>query len=219
MGIANEKVTPGRTSLLDGVNILLESIGEQPINTLDTEQIQDARIAERTLLEFHKEGQVKGWSWNTEHCYPFTKNTSGEIDIPANVVEFALDPYYYANRYILRGQRVYDTLNRSYQMEATLTKIDADVIWLLAWNETPEAYNRWVTIRSARVFVARVLGDDAAYKFTAQDEKDAQIVLERMEQQQQQPNLLTGGRDRLPFRTYEPASGLMTRRLSAGIRL
>ena len=45
------------------------------------------------------------------------------------------------------------------------------------------------------------------------------MALERMEQRQEQPNLLTGGRDRLPFRTYEPASGLMTRRLSAGIRL
>ena len=58
MGLANEKVTPGRTTLLDGVNVLLECIGEQPVNTLDLTQIQDARIAERTLLEFHKEGQV-----------------------------------------------------------------------------------------------------------------------------------------------------------------
>jgi len=219
MGLANEKVTPGRTTLLDGVNVLLECIGEQPVNTLDLTQIQDARIAERTLLEFHKEGQVKGWSWNTEHCYPFSKNSSGEIEIPTNVVEFSLDPYLYANRYILRGQRLYDTTNRSYVMETVVEKIDADVIWLLSWEETPEAYNRWVTIRSARVFVARVLGDEAAYKFTAQDEKDAQMALERMEHRQEQPNLLTGGRGRLPFRTYEPASGLMTRRLSAGIRL
>ena len=182
-------------------------------------QIQDARIAERTLLEFHKEGQIKGWSWNTEHCYPFPKNDNGQIEIPTDIVEFALDPYLYANRYILRGQRIYDTTNRSYTMETTLTKIEADIIRTLSWSETPEAYNRWIIIRSARVFVARVLGDEAAYKFTAQDEKDAQMALERMEQRQEQPNLLTGGRGRLPFRTYEPASGLMTRRLSAGIRL
>ena len=219
MGLANETVTPGRSSLLDAVNVLLECIGEQPINTLDLTQIQDARIAERTLLEFHKEGQIKGWSWNTEHCYPFSKNDNGEIEIPTDIIEFALDPYIYANRYIQRGQRIYDTTNRSYTMETTLTKIEADIIRTLSWSETPEAYNRWIIIRSARVFVARVLGDEAAYKFTAQDEKDAQIVLERMEQRQEQPNLLTGGRDRLPFRTYEPASGLMTRRLSAGIRL
>jgi hypothetical protein len=219
MGLANELVTPGRTSLLDAVNVLLECVGEQPVNTLDLEQIMDARIAERTLLEFHKEGQVKGWSWNTEHCYPFTKDSNGEIHIPANVVQFSIDPYLYANRYVLRGSRLYDTTNRSYVMETVVENVEADVIWLMSWSETPEAYNRWITIRSARVFVARVLGDDAQYKYTAADERDAQAVLERTEQQQEHPNFLTGGRGRLPFPTYAPGSGLATRRLSAGIRI
>ena len=54
MGIANQAVTPGRTTLLNAVNVLLENIGEQPINSLETEQVMDARVAERTLLEFHK---------------------------------------------------------------------------------------------------------------------------------------------------------------------
>tara|TARA_R100000781_G_scaffold110636_1_gene76212 strand:- start:2077 stop:2739 length:663 start_codon:yes stop_codon:yes gene_type:complete len=220
MGIANQTVTPGRTSLLDAVNILLENIGEQPVNTLENQQIQDARFAERVLLEFHKEGQVKGWSWNSEHCYPFSKDSStGEVSIPSNVVQFALDPYVYANRYVLRGQRLYDTTNRTYVMESTVTKIEADVIWLMPWDETPEAYNRWTTIRSARVFSARVLGTDASFRYTAADERDAQTVLERMEQQQEQPNILTGGRNYLPFPTYAPPSGLTTRRLSSGIRI
>ena len=74
MGIANQSLTPGRTTLLNAVNILLENIGEQPINSLETEQIMDARVAERTLLEFHKEGQLKGWHWNTEFNFPFTND-------------------------------------------------------------------------------------------------------------------------------------------------
>lgn len=220
MGTANQTVTPGRTTLLDAVNILLENIGEQPVNTLDNEQIQDARIAERTLLEFHKEGQNKGWSWNTEHCYPFTKDsTSGEVTIPTNVVKLSLDPYAYANRYVLRGQRLYDKEKRSYVLESTVDSVDADVIWLMSWDETPEAFNRWTTIRSARAFSARVLGSDSSFKYTARDEQDAQVVLERMEQEQIQANLLTGDRNYLPFPTYAPAAGLSTRRISAGIRL
>ncbi len=220
MGTANQTVTPGRTTLLDAVNILLENIGEQPVNTLDNEQIQDARIAERTLLEFHKEGQIKGWSWNTEYCYPFTKDaTSGEVSIPTNVVRLSLDPFIYANRYVHRGQRLYDTEKRTYVLETTIKEVMADVIWLMAWNETPEAFNRWTTIRAARVFSARVLGSDSSFKYTANDEKDAQVVLERMEQEQQQANLLTGDRNYLPFPTYAPAAGLSTRRISAGIRL
>jgi hypothetical protein len=220
MGVENQAVTPGRTTLLDAVNVLLENIGEQPVNTLEDEQIIDARIAERTLLEFHKDGQVKGWSWNTEFEYEFSKDTTtNKIRVPENVVRFSMDPYDYAGRFQLRGQYVYDRQTRTSVLGSDITHLHADVIWLLPWDEVPEAYNRWVTIRSARVFSNRVLGSDALYKYTIQDEQDAKATLERMEQQVEQANILTGGRNYHPFPTYAPASGLATRRISAGLRL
>ena len=66
MGSSQQSVTPGRTTLLDATNVLLRNIGEMPVDSLENQQIQDARIAEQTLLEFHKEGQIRGWSWNRE---------------------------------------------------------------------------------------------------------------------------------------------------------
>ena len=124
MGLQNQSAVPGRSTLLDAVNILLENIGEQPINTLDGEQITDARIAERTLLEMHKEGQIKGWSWNTENDYPFTKSSStGEVTIPANVLRWQLDEYIYANRYVLRGQKLYDTETRTTVLESHILSL------------------------------------------------------------------------------------------------
>ena len=161
MGLANQSVTPGKTGLLDAVNILLENIGEQPVNTLENQQITDARIAERTLLEFHKEGQIKGWSWNTERDFPFSKDSNGEVKIPTNVLKLSLDPYLYAGRYQHRGTRLYDTEYRTYVLETTVTEVLCDVIFGMAWDECPEAFNRWITIRSARVFAQRVLGDSA----------------------------------------------------------
>lgn len=220
MPISNQAVTPGRTTLLEAVNTLLAVIGEQPVNTLETQQIVEASMAERTLLEFHKEGQIKGWSWNTEYNYEFVKNTTtNQITVPANVVSFSTDPYAYAGRFQLRGQVVYDRDKRTSVLEAAITSLYADVIWLLPWDQAPEAYNRWVTIRSARVFVTRVLGADSLVRYSAQDERDAQALLERMEQQVDQPNMLTGSRGYLPFPTYAPASGLATRRISSGMRL
>jgi hypothetical protein len=220
MGVANQAVTPGRTTLLDAVNVLLENIGEQPVNTLENQQIVDARVAERTLLEFHKDGQVKGWSWNTEFDYEFTKDAAtNKIRVPENVVRFSMDPYAYAGRFQLRGQYVYDREKRTSVLGSDIPHLHADVIWLLPWDEAPEAYNRWTTIRSARVFSNRVLGSDALYRYTAQDEQDAKATLERMEQQVEQANILTGGRNYFPFPTYAPASGLATRRISAGLRL
>ncbi len=93
MGIENQAVTPGRTTLLDAVNVLLENIGEQPVNTLEDEQIIDARIAERTLLEFLKDGQVKGWSWHTEFAYEFSQDLpTNKIQVPEPGVHFPMDP-------------------------------------------------------------------------------------------------------------------------------
>ena len=56
MGLV-QQCDPGRTTLLGTVNVLLTNIGEQP-SRLDNEQIQDARVAQQTLLEFHKDGQT-----------------------------------------------------------------------------------------------------------------------------------------------------------------
>jgi hypothetical protein len=214
MGLAEQTKAQGRTTLLDAVNVCLENIGEQPVDNLDNEQIQDARIAERTILEIHKEGQVKGWSWNTEYSYPFRKNAAtNEIKVPETVVEFVPNPYQYNGRFQLRGTKVYDLVNRTFQLDSTITELAADVIWLLSWDSVPEAYNRWVTIRGARIFSDRSLGSEALFKYTLKDEEDAQAVLERVELQQESPNMLTNN---YSFPTYQPSSGLMNRRVSIG---
>nr|BAR33453.1 tail tubular protein A [uncultured Mediterranean phage uvMED] len=214
MGLKQQEKAQGRTTLLDAVNVCLENIGEQPVDNLDNEQIQDARIAERTILEIHKEGQTKGWSWNTEYAYPFQRNaTTSEIEVPGNVVQFSVNRYQYNGRYQLRGTKVYDLIERSFLFPTTKTEIKADVIWLLAWDSVPEAYNRWVTIRAARIFSDRTLGSEALFKYTAKDEADAQAQLERVELEQENPNMLSGP---YAFPTYQPNSGLMNRRVANG---
>ena len=207
MGLVQQSRTPGRTTLLDAVNVLLTNIGEQPVDSLDNEQIQDARVAEQTLLEFHKDGQTRGWSWNKEDAYPFAPDAvSGEVLVPANVITWAVNPYRLNGRYILRGNRVYDKLNRTYLIDGT---IEADVIWLLSWDESPEAYNRWTTIRAARVFASRMLGDTNLVQYTAVDEQAALNELQQVEFAQAQPNSLTGGPGMAPIPTYSPELGLM----------
>ena len=217
MGLAQTTKAQGRTTLLDAVNVCLENIGEQPVDSLENEQIQDARIAQRTLLEIHKEGQTKGWSWNTEYNYPFQKNAkTNQIEVPEQVVEFSVDRYQYNGRFQLRGTKVYDLLNRTFILDSTITALQADVIWLLSWDEVPEAYNRWVTVRAARIFSDRSLGSEALFKYTLKDEQDAQAELARVELQQEAPNMLTGP---FAFPTYQPNTGLMNRRVANGYSL
>jgi hypothetical protein len=186
-------------------------IGEQPVNTLETQQIVEASMAERTLLEFHKEGQVNGWSWNSEQAYEFTKDNNSEIVVPTNVVRWAADAYEWAGRFQLRGQRVYDREKRTYSLGSDVTSLKADVVFLLSWDESPEAFNRWVTIRSARVFSGRVLGDSSSFRYTAVDEQAALTALQAVEMDQLQANSLTGGPGMRPFPTYSPGLGLLGR--------
>ena len=209
MGSSQQSITPGRTTLLDATNVLLRNIGEMPVDSLENQQIQDARIAEQTLLEFHKEGQIRGWSWNREDQYPFERDAnSGEIDVPAATMSWLVDPYQENGRYVLRGTRVYDKKNRTFKIDPNDAPIEADVIWLLSWDECPEAYNRWTTIRSARVFSTRMLGSDSVTNYTAVDEQAAMTELMRVELEQSQPNSLTGGPFSGPRPTYSAEQGL-----------
>lgn len=209
MGSAQQAAIPGRTTLLDAVNVLLTNIGEMPVDSLENQQIQDARIAERTLLEFAKEGQIRGWSWNTEKAYPFDRNSAtGEIDVPGSVMSWLVDPYRLDGRFVLRGTRVYDKKNRTFQIDSTDAPIKADVIWLLSWDDSPEAFNRWTTIRAARVFASRMLGSDSLINYTAVDEQAALTELMRVEYEQAQPNSLTGGPFSGPMPTYSAEFGL-----------
>jgi hypothetical protein len=213
MGSENQSATPGRTTLLEAVNIVLMNIGEQPVSTLENQQVLEARTAEATILEMHKEGQTRGWSWNSERDYPFLRSAGGEIVVPTNLISWQPDPYEFQHRYQLRGQRVYDKQSRSYQIE--VPQLPADVVWLLPWNECPEAYNRWSLIRAARVFSARTIGDANGVQYTFADEQQALIELLRVENTQEAPNMITG-RQRFP--TFRPAEGL-TDRLMGGLFL
>lgn len=211
MGIANQAATPGRTTLLEAVNVCLANIGEQPVNTLETQQITEAGVAERTILEIHREGQTRGWSWNTEYGYEFQKDGNNQIVVPANVVSWATDRYRWAGRFQLRGQKVYDLQERTTLLGSDISSLEADVVWLFPWDDCPEVFNRYCTIRAARVFSARTLGDGNSVRFTALDESQALTELQRVEIEQSQPNSLTGGPGLRPFPTYSPGLGLIGR--------
>jgi hypothetical protein len=215
MPAANQAVTPGRTTLLEAVNVLLATIGEAPVATLEDEANAEAVMAERTILEFHKEGQVRGWSWNREGAFRYLRDIStNEIVVPANVVSFAPCQYEHAHRYQLRGLRVYDTQERSFEHD--IPWLEADIVTLLPWDDCPEPYNRWVTIRSGRVFSDRVLSSDSIARYTSEHESKAWAVLLQAEDAQSQPNVLTGGPGLSPFPTFSPGYGLGGRR-GAGI--
>lgn len=212
MGTANQAATPGRTTLVEAVNVMLQTIGEQPVSTLEGQQVSEASMAERTLLELHREGQVRGWSWNTSRARPFSVDTSGQLTVPANIVSWVPDHYQFGGRFQLRGTRVYDTELHTFQIDWGAGPIHADVVELLSWDDCPEAYNRYSTARAARVFAGRVLGSDSDVRRAGLEEEAAHTELMRVEIRASAPNMLTGGPGSAgPFPTFSPLDGLRFR--------
>jgi hypothetical protein len=206
MGLANQALTPGRTSLLEAVNICLAVIGEAPVNTLETQQVGEAAQAERTLLEYHKEGQTRGWSWNREWGVAFYRDAnSGEVLIPPSVVKWAPSRLEWNNRFQARGSRVYDSEARTYAIPEDVASIAADIVSLLPWDDCPEVFNRWANIRAARVFSNRAVGNTTTYQLTQEDENQAWADLLRVDTEQGQPNAVTGEET---WATFRPFMGL-----------
>lgn len=148
------------TTELEAVNIILTTIGETSIHTLNGELPADASIARDVLREVSRNVQTKGWRWNTEDAVEISPDgLTKELRLPANCL--AADEAFPTQRYDLvqRGQRLYDRRRRSYQFTET---VQVEMTLCLDWGELPEAARRYITIKAARVFHDRVLGSNIA---------------------------------------------------------
>jgi hypothetical protein len=177
------------TSELDAVNIMLATIGESPINTLDTiAGVVDAVTARSILSEVSVQVQEEGWHFNTDYDFDLNPASDGFIYVPSNAIEVDTSAYSKDYDVAIRGTRLYDRTNKTY----TFTKpIKADLTTLIEFNELPQAARHYITVRSARIFQNRVVGSQILQAFTAQDEASALRAMRRYEARTADYNILT----------------------------
>lgn len=163
------------TSRLDAVNVILTSIGESPVDSLSG-TTADAQSAASVLDELTREVQSEGWHFNTENEVPFTPDGSGNINLPDTILRFEVDRLDRMTvEPVQRGLKLYDRKARSYVFSRP---IKASVVYLLPFEELPEAARRYVTVRAARVFHDRFVGSETQHRFTQEDELRARMTLE-----------------------------------------
>jgi hypothetical protein len=158
------------TTRLEAVNILLASIVEAPVNSLDENGLDEAAIASSVINETSRAVQMHGWLWNTEENYPLQRNANSEILVPSNTLKIKFKD----NRFITRGNRVYDRSTFSYKHKSD---IKAEIIVGLDWDELPEVLRSYIMYRAGRVFQARQLGSQVLFQFTKEDEQAALLEL------------------------------------------
>lgn len=179
-----------RTTELDAVNVMLGTIGESPINSLEASSgVADAVIARQILSEVAVQVQEEGWHFNTEKNFVLTPTTSGEIFVAPNVIEIDTMDDDEEIDVAIRGNRLYD---RTKQTFTFIKDMKCRVVILLEFEDLPQAARHYVMVRAARVFQQRVLGSETLNGFTSQDEARARLSLKRYDSQTADYNILTG---------------------------
>ncbi len=202
---------------LESVNIMLSAIGESPINTLsevtgttfdNTALPVDAQMALDILLEQDRAVQGEGWSFNTEIDVTLTRDNFKKIALPTDVLRVdanihqhpSVDP-------IQRGVQMYDRLNNTFEFDDDLI---CTIVYFISFEEITEPARNYITIKAARVFIDRLVGDAGLRGYTQQDETRARAVLLETDLANADHNILRGDPSLTNvFSTYSPANALI----------
>jgi hypothetical protein len=168
------------TTMLEAVNQLLTAIGTTPVNTLEVPGLTDASIARDTIELTAREVQTRGWWFNTMRNFVFSPS-GGAIIVPANItsVRPSLATPTQAGetrQFTMVSGKLFDLMTNSHTFTS---QVRADVICLYDFEQLPESARWYITVRGARIFQTKVMGDDQLGVFTSVHEQEAFEAMER----------------------------------------
>ncbi len=189
------QISYGVSTELDAVNSILMSVGETPVNTL-TVQSPEVAIAQKTLRQVCREIQAEGWSYNTENQYPIDLDTNNQCIIPNNVLQLDLNIFEHGKDYdIVRRSdngvmKVYDKKNHTFTFE-NCSKLYFDIIWMLDFEDLPQAFKDYITIRASRIASNRMVNSQPSAKLLETDEAAARALAVEYEMKQADHNIFS----------------------------
>lgn len=145
-------VTPSNT--LDAVNEILSAIGSSPVNSLQDDLNVDVLNAKRILDGVSTEIQSRGWDFNTEDSVTLTPDSqSGFVPCPNNFLRFTASGY----KLIRRSGYFFDIAT---QTSKFLDGLTISLVRKLDFQELPQIFRKYITVRASRVFQMRYLSSD-----------------------------------------------------------
>lgn len=174
------------TTQLDAVNLMLSTVGESPIVSLEDGSSVDASQAKLMLNNVSRQVQQRGWWFNTEEGYKLVPDSINKnILVPPNTLKIVPQSI----NAVLRGSRLYDTDKHTYVFTSP---VEVEIVFLLAFEELPEPARNLVAHRAGRMFQERMFGSDTLSAFTKSDEAIALSDLVAADMEARSPNMLTG---------------------------
>ncbi len=183
---------------LAAVNIVLSNVGQAPVTTIDNDNPMVV-MAANVLDEVTNSVQSEGWTYNTERAYPFTPDTNKKINIPKNILQID-SPRTSRLDVVIREGKLYDKREHTYNFD---DKVEATVVWLVEFDDMPEAFKQYVTMRAANLYAGRAVGSSEAVKFGEREEAQARAAMLEYETEQGDYSFL-GTEDNLNIPSYRP---------------
>jgi len=150
---------------------MLTAIGQAPVTGLDQANPEIA-VATLVLNTTREEVLGEGWDFNSEKGYKLQADGSGNLIVPAGVLNLSVnrEDSQFRVRAVQRSGKLYNTLTHSFNWGAGAT-ISLDVVWDYLFTDIPAVFQNYIVQRAARVFAGRVLGSDKMVQFNALDEQ------------------------------------------------
>lgn len=180
-----ENTMPNPTTKLEAVNIMLSAIGEAPVTKLNSGLVE-ADIAETILEATSREVQAQGFNFNKELNVIFNPDSNNEIVLPTNILRADATNRKNNKDLVQRGSKMYDRVKNTYTIDQA---VYLDTVVMLEFADLPEVAKRYITLRSARIFLDRVVGSATLHGFSQDDENRALFELRDMEDEAQDFNI------------------------------
>ena len=153
------------TTQLQAVNNVLSVIGEAPLASLENVTSLDASAAITELSTAMLEVMTSGYWFNTIRVTA-SPNDDGEIALP--ITYLTIKPVDPRDLYILKGGRLYDVRNNTYQISSP---VELRVSVQLDWEDLPQQARTYIQDRAGRIYAQKQVGEKTMVLAAAQDER------------------------------------------------
>lgn len=183
------RITP--TTELQAINIMLSTIGEAPVNSITGTTTVDVSVAKNILDETSMGIQSQGWHFNTHYNYTsLSIDGDSKVPLPVNCVKADAAIGYRHKNYTLRNGYLYDLDNHTDVF--TTSPAPVDLVLVQQFEQLPEYARQYITLKSARRFAARYIGDKGIVDLIVADENEALMSFHQADSQEADVNILEG---------------------------
>lgn len=171
-------------------------LGRRPVNSLAAaDLVPDAAFALAELRTVNRQVQLQGWFWNIERSVKLTKDGNNRVPLTDDIARvdnaerggggrtYGVDII--ARQHPTAGWCLYDKNAAARDQDpfdfGSVSEVRVDLLRLLDFEQTPDAFRHYVQIRAGRAVQARIITDPALYRFSQDDEARALQVLAKEE--------------------------------------